>query len=243
MNVEDLPSEKIPRHIAIILDGNRRWARERGLADVEGHREGVERIEPVVRRCVELGVKHVTMWAFSTENWKRSDDFVSQIMAIFRETLRREELFEELTEQGGQINIVGDLARFPGDIQEMINHYLKQSRPDPKRIDVNFALNYGGRDEILRAVRGLVAGGGVAEEVDEDLFSSYLDTAGQADVDLLIRTSGERRTSGFLPWQSVYAELYFPEVFWPDFTPEELDRAILVYAGRERRFGGDSGGE
>jgi undecaprenyl diphosphate synthase len=238
MKVDELPQERIPKHVGLILDGNRRWARERGLAVVEGHRRGVERIEPVVRRCVELGVKHVTFWAFSTENWRRPHEFVSQVMDVFREVLKRPDLFKSLTKQGGQIHVIGDLSRFPKDIQKMTGAYLAKSKPEPKRIDVNFALNYGGRDEILRAVRKIIADDVSPDEIDEDLFSSYLDTGGQADVDLVIRTSGERRTSGFLPWQSVYAELYFPAVYWPDFSVEEFDKAILDFARRRRRYGG-----
>jgi undecaprenyl diphosphate synthase len=240
MRVEDLPKGKIPQHIALILDGNRRWARKKRRPDIEGHRQGVERIKPVVKRCVGLGVEHVTFWAFSTENWKRSKDFITGIMSVFRETLGRRDLFEELIQEGGEIHIFGDLKRFPEDIQQMVREYLSKGKPDSKRIDVNFALNYGGRDEILRAIMKVMTNGVKPTEVNEELFSSYLDTAGQTDPDFLIRTGGEKRLSGYLTWQSVYAELYFTDVYWPDFTVEEFDKAILDYARRERRFGGES---
>lgn len=240
MNVEELPKELIPRHIAIIMDGNRRWAREKGVPEIEGHRQGVEAIRPVVKRAGQLGVKHLTFWAWSTENWKRNQAFVSQIMAVFRETLKRRELFEELVSQAGELHIFGDLSKFPGDIQKMIKKYLEENKPSVKKIDVNFALNYGGRAEILRAVRQIIRDGVKAEDLDEDIFSSYLYTRGQADVDLLIRTGGEKRVSGFLPWQSVYAEYYFTKTYWPDFAPAELDKAVFDFASRDRRFGGDS---
>lgn len=240
MNAADLPQNQIPKHIALILDGNRRWAKQRDLPEIEGHRQGVEKIKPMVERCLEFGVKHVTFWAFSTENWKRSADFVSQIMEVFRETLKKRDWFEELREKGGAIHILGDLSRFPEDVQNMVLGYLGQGKPEPKKIDVNFALNYGGRDEILRAVKKIMKDGIGPSELTEGLFSAYLDTAGQADPDLVIRTGGERRLSGYLPWQTVYAEFVFTNTFWPDFTVAELDRAILDFASRERRFGGDS---
>jgi len=231
---------KIPKHIGLILDGNRRWARERDLPEIEGHKKGVEQIRPVVQRCVDHGVEHVTFWAFSTENWQRSDEFVSGIMELFRQTLDRKDLFDELTKNGAEFHILGDLHKFPRDIRMGIKAYLARSRPNPKKIDVNFALNYGGRDEILRAVREIIRAGVTADEVDDAMISEHLDTAGQADPDMIIRTGGEKRMSGFMAWQGVYAEYLFVDDYWPDFDAAKLDAAIEEFNRRDRRFGGDS---
>ena len=231
---------KIPQHVAIIMDGNRRWAKHRGLAQIEGHRVGADCIKPIVEKAIDLGIKSLTFWTFSTENWKRNEDFLKSIMEVFREFLLKKNLFEELKSRGGEVHILGDPSKFPSDIQNKLSKYLKDNRPLSKVIDVNFALNYGGREEILQAVRRLIADGKKAIEVTADLFNSYLYTAGQADVDFIIRTGGEKRLSGYLPWQAVYAELYFTDIYWPDFAPADFEAALLEYTKRERRLGGDS---
>lgn len=240
MGQEQSKETNLPLHVAIIMDGNRRWARQRGLPEIEGHREGARKIKPIVEKALEFGVKHLTFWAFSTENWKRSQAFLGAIMTVFREFLLKRDLFEELKSKGGQVHIFGDLLKFPPDIQDKLNERLVNNRPIEKKIDINFALNYGGREEILRAIRNILKEKRQPEEITPELFSSYLYTAGQPNVDFIIRTGGEMRLSGYLPWQAVYAELYFTETFWPDFSPQDLAVALDDFTRRERRFGGDS---
>lgn len=214
----------IPNHIAIIMDGNRRWAKQRGLAAVAGHAFAVDSVvEQLIERAGELGVKYLTLWAFSTENWGREKDEVEGIMSLFRKALMTK--VQKFIEKGARLRMIGDISRFAPDIQEGMNKAMKASGQNTK-IMVTFALNYGGRDEIKRAVEK----GGVD-------FEKYLDTAGMPDPDLIIRTGGEQRLSGFLMWQSAYSELYFTETLFPDFGPKELDTAIEEYQGRQRRFG------
>lgn len=214
----------IPNHIAIIMDGNRRWAKQRGLAAVAGHAFAVDSVvEQLIERAGELGVKHLTLWAFSTENWGRDKEEVEGVMNLFRKALMTK--VQKFIEKGARLRMIGDMSRFAPDIQEGMNKAMKASEQNTK-IMVTFALNYGGRDEIKRAVEK----GGVD-------FEKYLDTAGMPDPDLIIRTGGEQRLSGFLMWQSAYSELYFTETLFPDFGPKELDTAIEEYQGRQRRFG------
>lgn len=232
---------KIPTHVAIIMDGNRRWAKAQGLADIEGHKKGVDRIKELVAYAAKVGVKSITFWAFSTENWSRSQNFLNDIFWLFRHVLNeRKDFFDDLSQSGGQIHILGDLSRFPPDIVAKINDYLQEPGPAEKIIDVNIALNYGGRDELLRAIKKIVAEGHLPEEIGADLLSAHLDTAGQPDVDLMIRTGGEMRTSGYLLWQLNYAELYFTDTYFPDFGVAEFQKALADYSRRDRRFGGDS---
>lgn len=238
-STQDQDIDNLPTHVAIIMDGNRRWAKKKGLHYSEGIRKGAEAIKPIVERAGERGIKYITFWALSTENWKRGEDFQQNIFTIFREFLKRRELFEELKERGGQIHILGDVTEFPRDIQNTINSYLKTNFPTEKKIDVNFALNYGGRAEILWAVRNIIRDRIPPEKITPEVFNTYLYTHGQPDPDLIIRTSGEKRLSGYLPWQSIYAELYFTDVLWPDFTPEEFDQALDDFSKRQRRFGGN----
>ena len=219
-----LNKTNIPNHIAIIMDGNRRWAKQRGLAAVAGHAFAVDSVvEQLIERAGELGVKYLTLWAFSTENWGREKDEVEGIMSLFRKALMTK--VQKFIEKGARLRMIGDISRFAPDIQEGMNKAMKASEQNTK-ITVTFALNYGGRDEIKRAVEK----GGVD-------FEKYLDTAGMPDPDLIIRTGGEQRLSGFLMWQSAYSELYFTETLFPDFGPKELDTAIEEYQGRQRRFG------
>lgn len=231
---------KIPSHIAIVMDGNRRWAQEKGLKEIEGHQLGVERIKELVKESAEKGVKSITFWAFSTENWKRSQEFLDDIFELFRYVLEnKKEFFDELMGSGGQIHILGDLSKFPTDIAKRINYYLALPQSGKKLIDVNFALNYGGRDELVRAFRKITDKGYEASQINEELVTQFLDTVGQPDVDLMIRTGGEQRTSGFLSWQLNYAELYFTKVYFPDFDKNEFAKALEDYSHRQRRFGGD----
>ena len=241
-----LPSS-LPAHVAIIMDGNRRWATSRGLAAVMGHDKAArDVIEPIIDRAIELGIKFITFWAFSTENWKRDKAEIHALMGIFREGL--ETMGKKLHEKGVRLNMIGEMSKFPEDIQEKATRYVDISRGN-KDITVSFALNYGGRDEILRAIKKLVVEllkGPTLKNprsvlntiVTEEFFARFLDTAGIPDPDLIIRTGGEFRLSGYFPWQSVYSELYFTKALWPDFTPKEFDKALADYENRERRFGG-----
>lgn len=232
---------KIPQHVAIIMDGNRRWSRSHQVTDIEGHRKSVDRIRELVEYAAKIGVKSITFWAFSTENWSRGQDFLDDIFSLFRHVLgERKDFFEDLTKNGGQLHILGDVSKFPADIVSKIKDYLKKPGPPKKIIDVNIALNYGGRDELLRAFKKIIRENHSADEISVDLVNQNLDTIGQPDVDLMIRTGGELRTSGFLMWQLNYAEFYFPKTYFPDFGVAEFKRALADYSLRDRRFGGDT---
>lgn len=219
-----LDNKQVPRHVAIIMDGNRRWARERGLAALAGHTEATDKtVEALIERAGERGVEYLTLWAFSTENWERDRREVDGLMNLFRKALMTK--VERFIKQGARLRLIGDISRFAPDIQQGMQEAIAASEGNTK-ITVTFALNYGGRDEIKRAVEK----GGVD-------FEKYLDTANLPQPDLIIRTGGERRTSGFLMWSAPYAELYFTKALFPDFTSQELDQAISDYQGRQRRFG------
>ena len=232
---------KTPRHVALIMDGNRRWARARNLPDVDGHRQGVKMIKPLIKRAFEFGIESITFWAFATKNFKRDKDFISGIMTVFRETLDRREWFEEIRDAGGKLNIIGNPKRFPKDIIKKMNQYLADCQPDKPKGIVNFGLEYEGRDEIIRAIRKMYdqiqKRKFNIKDLDLNTFEQYLDTAGQPDPDLMIRTGGELRLSGYLLWQIADTELNFTNVLWPDFTVEEFDKALEEYAQRNRRFG------
>jgi len=231
-----LEQEKMPKHVAIIMDGNRRWAAKRGLGPVEGHKVAAEKaIEPIVEHALKLGIKYLTFWAFSTENWKRDKEELKGLFKIFRDGLK--EQAGKLNEKGVRLQILGDITQFPKDIAQRALEGVKKTAKN-KKITVSFALNYGGRPEILRAVKKMMEDGVSARKLSENLFSSYLDTAGIPDPDLIIRTGGEMRLSGLMPWQAIYAELYFTPTLWPDFTPAKFDEAIADYQKRTRRFGG-----
>ncbi|HAI22863.1 TPA: di-trans,poly-cis-decaprenylcistransferase [Candidatus Collierbacteria bacterium] len=226
------------KHVAIIMDGNRRWAKAQGLDPVKGHEQAAKKaIEPLIEKCVELGIPYVTFWAFSTENWKRDEVELKGLFEVFRFALGS--LALRFIQRGARLRILGDISRFPKDIAQKSLEMITKSSKNHK-ITVTFALNYGGRDEILRAVKKIVANNTPVEKIDESLFSSYLDTAGIPDPDLIIRTGGEKRLSGYLPWQSVYSELLFTPTLFPDFTPDQLILAIDDFLKRDRRFGGDS---
>ena len=228
-----------PQHIAIIMDGNGRWAKSRGLPRIAGHRRGADAVRKVIRSAGELGVPVLTLFAFSTENWTRPADEVNDLMGLLRHYLRHE--LEELGRNGAKLRVIGDRDGLAKDIQKDISDAEARTRTNT-RIDVNICINYGARDEILRATRNLarkVAAGEVAvDKIDEASFERELLTAGVPDPDLLIRTSGEQRISNFLLWQCAYAELVFVDTLWPDFGKEHLEKAIAEFRKRERRYGG-----
>ncbi len=230
---KDLP-EKIPEHVAIIMDGNGRWARARGLPRLAGHRAGTENLRRVIRACVEFGIKYLTIYAFSTENWGRPQEEVRGLMSIIEEVIDRE--LEELHREGTQLRHIGRLEGIDPRLKAKVRKAIELTK-DNHRLVLNVAFNYGGRDEIIHAVREIVSDGVRPEDVDEDLIRRYLYTADCPDPDLIIRTSGELRVSNFLIWQGAYAEWYVTPTFWPDFGREELLEALRQYALRDRRFG------
>ena len=232
----------VPNHIAIILDGNGRWAKAKGMPRSYGHVKGCANLETVCDYMKELGVKYVTVYAFSTENWKRSSDEVGALMQLFRFYMVR--LLKIASANNVRVKMIGDRTRFDRDIIEGINR-LESETKDNTGLTFVIAVNYGGRDEIRRAAKRLAqdcaAGKVDADQIDEATFASYLDTADMPDPDLLIRTSGELRLSNYLLWQLAYTEIVVTDCLWPDFNKEELEKAIVQYNRRERRFGGVKG--
>jgi undecaprenyl diphosphate synthase len=226
--------EKIPAHVAIIMDGNGRWARERGLPRLAGHRAGVENLRRVLEACVEFGVQYLTIYAFSTENWERPRSEVRGLMNILDEVIDRE--LAELHKNGVQLRHLGRLDRLSAPLQKKVLQAIDLTK-DNDQLVLNVAWNYGGRAEIVQAIQQMIDDGITPEDVDEETVSRYLYTAECPDPDLIIRTSGELRVSNFLIWQSAYAEWYIPPTYWPDFDREELLKALREYAQRERRFG------
>ena len=229
-----LPASELPRHVAIIMDGNRRWARQRGLAELDGHAAGVEAIRTLLRHAVRRGVPVVTVYAFSRENWARSDDEVRGLFALLEQAIRSETA--ELKTQGVRIRLLGRLDELPDDTRSSIGDALEETAGGD-RLLLNVAFNYAGRTELVDAVRRIVASGVAAESIDETAIAEALYTAGLPDPDLVIRTGGEQRLSNFLIWQAAYAELYTTEVLWPDFGADAFDAALLEFASRTRRFG------
>ncbi len=225
----------VPRHVAIIMDGNGRWARARGLPRLAGHRAGTENIRPILEASVEFGIEILTIWAFSTENWTRPETEVKGLLRILQQMIRRE--LQELHKQGVQLRHLGRLDRLPIRLQNQVRQAIELTRNN-QRIVLNVAFDYGGRAEIVQAVQRILRDGIPAEEVTEELLSGYMYTAGQPDPDLIIRTGGELRTSGFMLWQSAYSEYYITPTFWPDFGREELYQALVAFSQRDRRFGG-----
>jgi undecaprenyl diphosphate synthase len=226
--------EVIPTHVAIIMDGNGRWARKRGLPRLAGHRAGVENLRRVIEACVEFGVKYLTIFAFSTENWGRPLEEVRGLINILDEVIDRE--LTELHKNGVQLRHLGHLEQLKPELQEKVLDAIELTQNN-NRLILNVAWNYGGRDEIVCAFRQIMSDGVPPEKVTEELVSRYLFTAGCPDPDLIIRTSGELRVSNFLLWQGAYSEWYPTEILWPDFGREELLEALHEYARRERRFG------
>jgi undecaprenyl diphosphate synthase len=226
-------------HVAIIMDGNGRWATERGWPRLVGHRKGAERVKEIVRACPDLGIRWLTVYAFSTENWKRSTEEVLGLMSIFARYIEREA--DRLAAEGVRMRFVGDRSRLDPKLQRLMSG-IETRTAGFSRLNFTVAINYGGRDEILRAARRLAervrAGDLAPEAIDERCLSGALDTADLPDPDLVIRTSGETRTSNFLPWQSAYAEYEFTSTLWPDFTPGELAAILTRFSNRDRRYGG-----
>lgn len=231
------PKTKIPRHIVIIPDGNRRWAQEKGLPTEVGHQKGFDAVMEVARAAQDWGVNYLTIWAFSTENWKRSTLEVRYLMHLYKEMIKK--LLKEFVQKGIKVIHIGRKDRLPKFLLKTLEDAIFKTK-DNKNFVVTIALDYGGRDEIVRAVQKMIAEGKNPNDLTENEFSKYLDTNGQPEPDLIIRTSGEQRLSGILPWQSTYAELYFDPTHLPDFTTENLKRAILEFSSRDRRFGGNS---
>jgi undecaprenyl diphosphate synthase len=229
----------VPRHIAIIMDGNGRWAKKRGLPRNAGHAAGSETFRRIATYCKNIGVRYLTVYAFSTENWKRSGEEVQGIMDLFNQYLH--EAIDEMEQDHIRLRILGDLSRISPELRALIER-TDEISTHYEGFQANICLNYGGRDEIVRAARAFAAqcaaGGRKPEELDERLFSDYLYTAGLPDPELIIRPSGEIRVSNFLLWQSAYSEYYFTDVLWPDFDEKELEKAIAAFNGRSRRFGG-----
>ncbi len=229
-----------PKHIAIIMDGNGRWAKKRGLPRTAGHSAGAESFRRIANYCRTIGVRYLTVYAFSTENWRRSQEEVGGIMKLLGAYLR--EALRDMEKNHVRFCFFGDLSRLDPQLQKLCREAQSESAAYADEVQVNFCLNYGGRDEIIRAVRqfasDVASGKRSAEDLTEAAFSDYLDSAGVPDPELVIRPSGEQRTSNFLPWQTVYSEFVFMDLLWPDFGPEDLDRAIDEYHRRNRRFGG-----
>jgi len=231
--------DNLPKHVAVIMDGNRRWAVEKGLDYVEGHKEALKRMEEIIEYAGEIGITHLTFWAWSTKNWKRSKDFIDGIIELFRYQLADGGLFAKAIEKGAKLHHIGVWDGFPDDIRNKAMDSLAKD-PIKKIIDVNLAVGYEGRNEIVRAIKKIIDAGAKAKDITNELISSYLDTAGQPDVDLVIRTGGEKRTSGYLIWQIADAEFYFTDTYMPDFTVESFKQSLADFARRERRMGGDS---
>ncbi len=228
----------IPEHVAVIMDGNGRWAKKRFLPRNYGHAEGAKALEAICENCAKLGIKYLTVYAFSTENWKRSVEEVSGIMNLFRKYLV--DSIERSNNANMRVRLIGKREGLAEDIVQKMDD-LERETAGNTGLQFYIAINYGGRDEIVRATKKLIsdvqAGSVSAEDIDESVFGTYLDTAGVPDPDLLIRTSGEERTSNFLPWQLAYSEFYFTDTLWPDFDMDSLVKAVRYYNKRERRFG------
>ncbi|MBR2705277.1 MAG: isoprenyl transferase [Clostridia bacterium] len=229
----------LPQHIAIIMDGNRRWARERGLNVSDGHKRGAETLENIARYCNNIGIKHLTVYAFSTENWKRAKEEVGALMSLLKFYL--DKFSKQADTENMKIKVLGDVSALDSGIQKSIKNAIDRTKNNTG-LTFNIALNYGGRAELLKAIKEIAEdvkdGVITTDDITEDVVDSKLYTAGQPDPDLLIRTSGEIRTSNFLPWQLVYSEFYFVQKYWPDFNEEDIDEAIKVYQKRNRKFGG-----
>lgn len=228
------PLSKIPTHVAIIMDGNGRWASARGLPRLAGHRAGTENLRRVIRACVEFGVQYLTIYAFSTENWGRPKDEVEGLLIILENVIDQE--LDELKEEGVQIRHLGHLDKFSPTLRAKIEHSIETTRNNT-RLTLCLAFNYGGRDEIVCAIQRIIEEKIPVEQITPELVSGYMFTAGIPDPDLIIRTSGEYRISNFLIWQGAYSEWYITPTLWPDFDREELYKALQAYAQRDRRFG------
>jgi undecaprenyl diphosphate synthase len=239
MALSETNKRDVPQHIAIIMDGNGRWAKKRGLPRTAGHKAGSETFRTIANYCRSIGVKYFTVYAFSTENWKRSEEEIAGLMLLLERYLV--EALQDMEKNGVRFRFFGDLSRLKPKLRKLCEDAATRSA-GYSEVQVNFCLNYGGRDEIVRAARAfaadVAAGKRSADSLSELDFENYLDSAGVPDPELVIRPSGEQRTSNFLNWQSAYSEFVFMDVLWPDFTPEHLEQAIEEYYRRNRRFGG-----
>jgi undecaprenyl diphosphate synthase len=235
-----VPLEKVPQHVAIIMDGNGRWALQRGLPRLAGHKAGTENLRRVIRSTVEFGVKYLTIYAFSTENWGRPPEEVKGLMYILEDVIDRE--LNELHKEGVQLRHIGRLERLAPSLQQKVHDAIDVTKNND-RLVLNIAFNYGGRDEIVQAIQRMMKDGVPPEKVTDRLVSQYLYTVGVPDPDLIIRTSGELRVSNFLIWQAAYSEWYITPTFWPDFDKEEYRRALEAFAHRDRRYGKVASGE
>jgi undecaprenyl diphosphate synthase len=236
----NIPAEKIPRHVAMIMDGNGRWALSRGLPRMAGHKAGTENLRRVIRATVEFGIKYLTIYAFSTENWGRPTEEVQGLMHILQDVIDRE--LHELHKEGVQLRHIGRLERLDPKIQAKVLKAIELTKNNDRLI-LNVAWNYGGRDEIVCAIQKIIQDGIPVEGVTDELVGRYMFTAGVPDPDLIIRTSGELRVSNFLIWQAAYSEWYITPTYWPDFDKEEYRRALEAFATRDRRYGKVSSGE
>lgn len=231
-------SQRLPRHVAVIMDGNGRWAQKRLLPRSAGHRAGVERVRTIVRMSSDIGVKYLTLFAFSTENWKRPADEVGTLMKLLLEYLAKE--LDELHSENVRIRTFGDISQLPKDVKAEIDRAVEKTKNNTG-LTLNMAINYGGRLDIVDAVKRMMKAGVSAEDIGEETISSFLSTADQPDPDLFIRTSGEMRISNFLLYQLAYAEFYFTDTLWPDFDELAYLKALDCFAKRDRRFGGIGG--
>jgi undecaprenyl diphosphate synthase len=234
MSHPESPLLNPPTHVAIIMDGNGRWAKKRGLPRIAGHRAGTENLRQIIRSTVEFGVKYLTIYAFSTENWGRPQEEVEGLFSILADVIDRE--FEELNKEGVRLLHIGRLDRLPQELQKKVNHAMELTHAN-ERLSLQLAWNYGGRDELVCAISRMIEEGVKPDQVTPELVGQYLFTAGIPDPDLVIRTSGEMRTSNFLIWQTAYSEWYTTPTLWPDFNREEYWKALSEYSQRERRFG------
>ena len=236
--MEQINKDKLPRHIAIIMDGNGRWAKKRSLNRIAGHRTGIKKAKEVIRSCRELGIEVLTLYAFSTENWKRPQREIKALMALLKRFLRAEG--KELIENNIRLNTIGNIADLPKDVSQVLQEVMQKTKRNTGMV-LNAALSYSGRDEIIRAVKKIIGhvqqGEMTTKQINEENFSQYLFTSGLPDPDLLIRTSGELRISNFLLWQMAYTEIYVTDILWPDFNKNNLIDAIADYQKRERRYG------
>jgi len=236
----EIDLSRLPKHIGIIMDGNGRWAKKRGLPRTAGHAAGAETFRSVAYYCRDLGIPYLTVYAFSTENWKRPEEEVSAIMDLLRKYLL--EALEKMQKDGFRIRFLGDITALPEELRDLCLETVEVGNQVDARYQINVCLNYGGRDEIIRAAKAwakdVAEGRVLAEDLTEEAFSRYLDSRGIPDPDLIIRPSGELRLSNFLPWQGAYSEFYFTDELWPDFDAKVLDKALVSYQSRQRRFGG-----
>lgn len=239
-NIEDIINmQALPEHVAIIMDGNRRWAKKNNLSTPRGHKEGAENLKRIAKFANKIGIKHLTVYAFSTENWKRSQEEVGAIMKLLKFYLLD---FFNWSDENIKINVLGRIAELPKDLKDQI-HKIEEKTKNNTGLVLNICFNYGGRDEIVTATKNIAQkvldGELKIEDINEKLFSNYLYTANQPDPDLLIRTSGEERISNFLPWQISYSEFVFTDKFWPEYNEQEFLNSIQIYQKRTRRFGGN----